>query len=223
MVPSASPRWIRLTGRVANCLFSAKVWPTMPPSDTTMAGLAPPKRLGAGQHERIALRELVAPEGSRGGVRNACMSRHRTSFGTRPAVKAGKIVARDDLSDDGDGNTDAIRLFAEAVETPLRHGAENFVIVAAGHEPIAAVPAEGSRPCGPPPRGDPVEVDDGRCAARAHHLGRSPASPSETSIAALRMAPQGDRRDGAGAADADSGRRDARAQLRDSPAAQSGR
>ena len=28
MVPSASPRWLRLTGRVANCLFSASLWPT---------------------------------------------------------------------------------------------------------------------------------------------------------------------------------------------------
>ena len=121
-----------------------------------------------------------------------------------------QVVARDDLSDDGDGNADAIRLFAEAVETLSRHRAENFVIVAAGHEPVEQVRPKASRPCGPPRESGTWSSSTTADLPLARIiLARSPARPSDTSIAALAWSPQGDSRADGGAADGDSGRRDA--------------
>ena len=60
MVPSASPRWLRLTGTVANCLLSASIWPTNAAERHHDCGVCTAERLRDRQHDGVAFGEAVS-------------------------------------------------------------------------------------------------------------------------------------------------------------------
>ena len=102
MVPSASPRWSEADRQGRESLSVARACPTMPPSEITMAGLAPPSACAAARTTALcfARRSSLAAPGR--NIRNAGRSRHRSVFRT-VHPKDRQVVSCDDSADDGQG------------------------------------------------------------------------------------------------------------------------
>ena len=116
MVPSASPRWLRLTGTVANCLLSRQHLTDQPAERHDDCRVRAAERLRERPEPWHCAWRGGRPVDGAKAFRNACMNRHRSAFRTRPSLKTGNASPGRPVRSTDRGMPHPIGLFAKAVE-----------------------------------------------------------------------------------------------------------
>ena len=120
-------------GSVASALSGARLCPTSPPSEITMAGLAPPNiaataRVRAFCLARASFDGMAAFRSEkRAGVETALDPGLPKDWEPRPFHRS---------PDDREGRARFLGLDQERIQSSFRHRAEDLVIVAAGQDPV---------------------------------------------------------------------------------------
>src|SRR5829696_7354418 len=175
MLPAAGPRLRRLTGRVASDLSWARLKPTRPPREMTMAGFAPPSawapmRTRALRFASVSSRGIIrASEVAEGAALEAALD--------LPVAEHGEAIPLDHRSDGGCGDPRPGAGCDERGKARIRQGAEDLVVVAAGQNALFQARLHRERGPSRSRDRDRRKIDGGAQASGPHHLGKVARQP----------------------------------------------